>query len=63
AAALPCGSWSPRLAISIFSNMVGLRGKIALTACGRRAIWPRRCAALRQLVAAVGDKDFFEHVA
>src|SRR5512139_4336434 len=50
---------SPRFAIRIFSNILCSRGKIALTACGRCAFWLRRCAALRQLVAAVGDEDFF----
>jgi len=55
AAALPAGSWSPRFAISFFSNMGYLRVEIAYAACSRYAIWLRRCAARWRLVTAIGD--------
>jgi len=51
---------SPRLAMRIFLNMVCSRGEIALCCQAARAIWLRRCAALR-LVATVGDEVFFKH--
>ncbi|MBP9896211.1 MAG: hypothetical protein KBF40_12825, partial [Giesbergeria sp.] len=51
---------SPRFAISIFLNMVVLRGAIACARCACHAIWLRRCAALR-LVTAAGNQDFFKH--
>jgi len=41
-----------------FSNISFSRGEIALAACGCRAIWLRRCGALRRLVAAAGDPYF-----
>ncbi len=52
---------SPRLAISIFSNMVCLRVEIAYAACSRYAIGLRRCTAGRPLVTAISDQYFFKH--
>jgi hypothetical protein len=62
AAVLPVDSRSPRLAISIFSNMICLRAEIAFAACSRYAIWLRRCAACRLLVTAISKQYFLKHL-
>jgi hypothetical protein len=51
---------SPRFAMRILLNILGSRGEIARARCACKAIWLRRCAAVR-LVAAIGYQFFREH--
>ncbi|WP_440027271.1 hypothetical protein [Chromobacterium amazonense] len=49
------------MAINILLNMAVSCGETASALARRQTILLRSCAALRLLVAAVGDQDFIEH--